>query len=211
MIEAIEFFVTGAILGLVAGITPGPLLTLVITETLKYNRKEGIKIALAPLLSDLPIVILSLLILARMSSYDNILGVISFLGSGFLIYLAYETIKIKPTQLNTENAITHSFKKGILANILSPHVYLFWILVGAPITLKAFKINILASILFVFGFYIFITGSKISIAIISEKTKNVFSSKIYVTLIKILGILLVVFAIILIKDGFKFLGISLNL
>ena len=43
---------------------------------------------------------------------------------------------------------------------------------GAPITLKAFKINVLAATLFIWGFYIFITGSKISIAIISEKTKN---------------------------------------
>ena len=207
MIEAIEFFVIGATLGLVAGITPGPLLTLVITETMKYNRREGMKIALAPVLSDLPIVTLSLLILAKMSSYDNILSAISFLGSGFLIYMAYETIKIKSTQLNIESAETHSFKKGILANILSPHVYLFWILVGAPITLKAFKINIISSILFILGFYIFITGSKMFIAVISEKTKNVFSSKIYISIIKILGIMLVVFAIILIKDGLKFLGI----
>ncbi len=111
-----SFFITGATLGLVAGITPGPLLTLVITETMKYNRKEGMKIALAPVLSDLPIVTLSLLILAKMSSYDNILGIISFLGSGFLIYMAYETIKIKSTQLNIESTETHSFKKGILAN-----------------------------------------------------------------------------------------------
>ena len=209
MIKEIEFFITGATLGLVAGITPGPLLTLVITETLKYNRKEGMKIALAPLLSDLPIVTLSLLILAKMSNYDNILGIISFLGSGFLIYMSYETIKIKikPSQLNVESTKTHSFRKGILANILSPHVYLFWILVGAPITLKAFKINILSSALFILGFYIFITSSKMFIAVISEKTKNVFSSNIYITTIKILGIILIVFAIILIKDGLTFLGV----
>jgi threonine/homoserine/homoserine lactone efflux protein len=142
-----------------------------------------------------------------MSSYDNILGVISFLGSGFLIYMAYETIKIKPSQLNVEKTKPHSFKKGILVNILSPHVYLFWILVGAPITLKAFRINTLSSILFIVGFYIFISGSKISIAIVSEKTKNIFSNNIYLTLIKILGIILVVFAIVLIKDGLKFFGV----
>ncbi len=207
MIKEFEFFITGATLGLVAGITPGPLLTLVITQTLKYNRKEGMKIALAPLLSDLPIVVLSLLLLAKMSNYDNILGVISFLGSAFLIYMAYETIKIKPTHLSDESSKIHSFKKGILTNILSPHVYLFWILVGAPITLKAFQINVVSSILFIIGFYLFITSSKIFIAFISEKTKNVFNSKIYITIIKILGIVLIIFAIILIKDGLKFLGL----
>ncbi len=207
MIETVEFFLTGATLGLVAGITPGPLLTLVITETMKYNRKEGVKIALAPILSDLPIVALSLLILTKMSSYNNILGVISFLGSAFLVYMAYETIKTKSIQLNTESNKTHSFKKGIMANVLSPHVYLFWILVGAPITIKAFKVNVLASVLFVVGFYIFITGSKIAIAIISEKTKNIFNNNAFMILIKILGLLLVVFALVLFKDGLKFFGI----
>ncbi|MDA3779305.1 MAG: LysE family transporter [Bacteroidales bacterium] len=205
MFQEFEFFITGATLGLLAGITPGPLLTLVITQTLKYNRKEGMKIALSPFFSDLPIVILSLLILDKMSNYENILAVISFLGSGFLIYMAYETIKIKPTNLNFEKPTINSVKKGILTNILSPHVYMFWILVGAPITLKAYKINILSSILFILGFYIFITSSKISIAIISEKTKNVFSNKIYITIINILGLVLIIFAIILIKDGLEFL------
>ena len=207
MIDAIEFFITGATLGLVAGITPGPLLTLVITETTTYNRKEGTKIALAPLLSDLPIVTLSILILSKMSSYNSILGVISFLGSAFLIYMAYETIKTKPTQLNSDSTTSHSYKKGFLANILSPHPYLFWILVGAPITLKAFKINILASIMFVLGFYIFIIGSKIAIAIISEKTKNIFNNSSYLILIKVLAIFLIVFAIILIKDGLEFFAL----
>lgn len=207
MIETVEFFLTGATLGLVAGITPGPLLTLVITETMKYNKKEGIKIALAPILSDLPIVALSLLILTKMSSYNNILGVISFLGSAFLIFMAYETLNAKPIQLDTNSNVTHSFKKGVMANVLSPHVYLFWILVGAPITIKAFKINILASVLFVLGFYIFITGSKIAIAVISEKTKNIFSNNTFVMLIRILGMLLIVFAIVLFKDGLKFFEI----
>ena len=207
MIDVIEFFLTGATLGLVAGITPGPLLTLVITETMKYNRKEGSKIALAPLLSDLPIVLLSLYVLTKMSSYDIILGVISFLGSAFLIYMAYETIKTKATQLNADSTSTHSFRKGFLANILSPHPYLFWILVGAPITLKAFKTNLLSAILFVLGFYIFIIGSKIAIAVISEKTKNIFSNSTYITIIKILGVILVVFAVVLVKDGLEFFGI----
>ena len=207
MIETIEYFIIGATLGLVAGITPGPLLTLVITETMKYNRKEGIKIALAPLLSDLPIVILSLFILTKMSNYDNILGVISILGAIFLLYMAYDTIKIKPSELASSRSIKHSFRKGVITNILSPHVYVFWILVGAPITLKAYKIDLISAILFVLGFYLFLTSSKIAVAVISEKTKSIFSNNMYLKLIKILGIILIVFAIILFKDGLQFFGV----
>ena len=45
----------GILLGLSAGFAPGPLLTLVIAQTLKHNVREGIKVALAPLISDFPI------------------------------------------------------------------------------------------------------------------------------------------------------------
>ena len=38
---------SGLILGLPAGLVPGPLLALVITQSLKHNMKEGIKVALA--------------------------------------------------------------------------------------------------------------------------------------------------------------------
>ena len=51
---------TGVIFGLSAGFAPGPLLTLVITQTLKHNIKEGVKVALAPLLTDLPIILAAL-------------------------------------------------------------------------------------------------------------------------------------------------------
>ena len=50
--ETMDFIVMGAIFGFAAGISPGPLLTLVITETIKHNKTEGIKVALAPLITD---------------------------------------------------------------------------------------------------------------------------------------------------------------
>ena len=55
--SSIAFLTMGAFLGLTAGLSPGPLLTLVITETLKHSRAAGIKIAVAPLITDVPIII----------------------------------------------------------------------------------------------------------------------------------------------------------
>jgi threonine/homoserine/homoserine lactone efflux protein len=45
---------SGAALGLSAGVTPGPLLALVIAQTLTHGPREGGKVALAPLLTDAP-------------------------------------------------------------------------------------------------------------------------------------------------------------
>ncbi len=57
MISGEALIVTAAFLGLSGGLTPGPLLTLVVSETLKYGTQAGIKVSLAPLLTDTPIIL----------------------------------------------------------------------------------------------------------------------------------------------------------
>ncbi len=203
----LEFLIAGITLGFVCGISPGPLLVLVITETIKHNRKEGIKIALVPLISDLPIVLFSVFVVYKLSNFDILLGIISFLGAAFLLFLAWENIRVKSIEVNLNNEKIKTIKKGVIANFLSPHPYLFWMLVGAPISIKAFNLSFIAAALFIVGFYVFIVGTKIGVAILSEKSKNILSSKSYIVIVKALGVILLLFAVILIKDGFKFLNV----
>lgn len=205
--ESITFLLSGIVFGLVAGLSPGPLLTLVISETLKHSKKEGVKIAIAPLLTDLPIVLLTIFVLAKLSSFNTILGTISILGALFLGYLAYESITIKGISLNLKKVKAKSLRKGVVANFLSPHPYMFWFAVGAPTVLKAYAVNISSIIVFLLGFYLCLIGSKIIVALIVEKSKSFLKSNVYVYTIRILGIILMVFAIIFIKDGLKLFGI----
>ena len=55
-----QFIITGIILGLSSGITPGPLLALVLSESLQHGAKAGMKVALAPVSCRIPIVALTL-------------------------------------------------------------------------------------------------------------------------------------------------------
>ena len=59
MTASLAFLLTGALLGLSGGLAPGPLLTLVANETLRHGARAGIGVALAPLLTDLPIVLIT--------------------------------------------------------------------------------------------------------------------------------------------------------
>lgn len=190
---------------MVAGISPGPILALVIRESLQNGRKAGMKVATVPLFSDLPIVLLTLFILTRISDYNNILGIISFLGAGFILLLAYESIRVKPIQGEIKAPKFTTFWKGVFANLLSPHPYLFWLLVGSPMAIKAWNNNHLAAILFVASFYICIVGAKLIIAWISDKSKNILGTKGYLWVIRILGVILFVLAVILIIDGIELL------
>jgi threonine/homoserine/homoserine lactone efflux protein len=204
--EILQYLLTGATLGLVAGISPGPILALVIRESLQNGRKAGMKVATVPLFSDLPIVLLTLVILTRVAKYDTILGIISFLGAGFILLLAYESISVKPIQSELKTPKFTTFWKGVFANLLSPHPYLFWLLVGSPMVIKAWAINPWAGIIFVASFYVCIVGAKLIIAWISDKSKNILGSKGYIWVIRILGVILIVLAVYLIKDGIGFFG-----
>ena len=206
MTKSISFLISGIIFGLVAGISPGPLLALVISETLKHGKKEGILIAVAPLVTDLPIVFVSVLILAKLSHSHFILGVISIAGALFIGYLAYESITIKSSALNIKTINPKSLRKGIITNFLSPHPYLFWIAVGAPMALKAYRTNLLSAIFFIGGFYFLLVGSKITTALLIDKSRDILKSRVYLYTIKALGFILLGIAVLFAMDGLKLMG-----
>ena len=89
------FLSFGAVLGISSGLSPGPLLALVISETLRHGVKAGVKVALAPIITDLPIIILTLLVLSKLSGFPEILGAISLAGGIFICTLGFGCIRAK--------------------------------------------------------------------------------------------------------------------
>ena len=97
----LEFLTMGLVLGLSAGLAPGPMLTLVISETLRHNLGAGIRIALAPLFSDLPIIVLAIWILSQLSQFEFILGCLSLLGGAVVFYMGVESLRSRIDDLET--------------------------------------------------------------------------------------------------------------
>ena len=207
MSESLPFLISGILFGLSAGILPGPLLTLVISETVKHNKKEGILVASAPVLTDLPIILLSVFVLAKLSNFHLVLGILSIAGALFIGYLAYESITIKGVELNLENIKAQSLRKGVITNFLSPYPYLFWISIGAPSILKAYKISLLSVIFFILGFYLLLVGSKVIVALIVDRSKSFLKSSAYIYIIRTLGFILLIFAALYIRDALKIFGV----
>lgn len=204
----VYYLTIGIILGLSAGFTPGPLLTLVVSETLEHGIKAGIKVSIAPIITDLPIIIITIYVFSQLSNFNNILGVVSLVGGCFVLFLAYESLSSKTKETNFEEEIPKSLAKGILANVLSPYPYLFWFSVGAPIMTKAQDLNRLAPLAFILAFYVFLLGSKILLAILVGKSKSFLSSDVYIYIKRFLGLVLCVLAFGLFVDGLKLLGVS---
>ncbi len=204
----IEALLAGVLLGFSAGIAPGPLLALVIAETLRHDVRAGIKVALAPLITDLPIVVGALLLVSRLEDFDTALGVVSLLGGCFVAYLGVESIRTRGLDLDEEPAKPRSLTRGVITNLLSPHPYLFWLTVGAPVTIQAHGVGGgVWSGAFIVGFYLLLIGSKLALAIVSARSRTVLTGRAYLTTMRVLGVLLCGFALLLFKDGAEFLGL----
>lgn len=205
----IGFLTTGMILGLSSGIAPGPLLALVISESLRYGMKAGVKVALAPVLSDFPIVVLTLYFLARISAFHMILGMISILGGLVLLYMGYQGVRAKGLDLGLHDLRPASLKKGILVNVLNPHPYLFWVGIGGPATLKAWDQGALAAAAFIGSFYLCLVGSKVALAVVVGRYRSFLTGRFYIYTMRILGLMLMAFAVVLFRDGMRLMGMEI--
>ena len=205
--SSLGYLLSGALLGLSAGISPGPILILVITETLAGSVWNGVKVALAPLLTDAPIILVSVFILSKLSHFETVPGVVALAGGLFLLYLGYKTITAKaPT---TENADPRrgSLKRGVLTNYLNPSPYLFWVTVGTPLVLKGNETSSLNPALFIAGFFFCIVGSKIGVALLTGRFRGFLRSRAYEIAMKLLGGALVLFALLFLREGLRLLEV----
>lgn len=197
------YLISGIVFGLSAGLAPGPLLTLVLTETLRHGYKAGIRVAFAPIITDLPIIAMTLLVVNGLSSSDLALGLISVSGAFFVAYLGFETFTSPGITISSAGGETRSLLKGILTNTLSPHPYLFWMTVGAPMVIQAYSLGMTQASAFVAGFYFFLVGSKIVLSVLAGRARHLIIGRTYGHCMQGLGVLLWFFALMLAWDAMR--------
>lgn len=201
------YIIPGVIFGLSGGISPGPLLTLVISETLNHGIGAGIRVALAPLITDLPIVAVAVLVLSRLADVEPALGVVALAGAAFLAYLGVSSVRFRGSDLEQGEARPRSLSKGVVTNFVNPAPYIFWLTIGAPIVLAAWDRAAVTAMLFVFFFYLFLVGSKVVIAVAVGRTRRLLRSSGFVWLNRCLGLVLLVFSLMFLWNGLGYLGV----
>ena len=141
--------------GLAAAAQPGPFQTYLISQSLIKGWKRTLRAALAPLLSDGPIIILCLLVLSQVPPWLQRFLYIA--GGLFLLYLAYGTYKtwrnFDPSLPSVETGTQQSILKAALINALSPNPYIFWSLVTGPILVTGWRETPVYGLGFIAGFY----------------------------------------------------------
>ncbi len=149
------YIVQGIGYGFAAAAQPGPFQTYIITQSLAKGWRKAIPAALAPLVSDGPIIALCLLVLSQVPIWFQ--RSLQIAGGLFILYLAHGAYKawrafdinIPTSELGTGQSIW----KAALMNALSPGPYIYWSLVTGPILIRGWRETPIYGIGFLLGFY----------------------------------------------------------
>lgn len=202
-----ESFALGVALGLSSGLAPGPLLALVVSQTVRHGVGHGVRVALAPLVTDLPIVLGTTLLIGSLARYELVVGLISIAGAVVVASIARGIWgATAPTTSNVGDG-PNSWRQGIVVNLLSPHPYVFWLTVGAPTLVAAARGGIAPPLGFLAGFYACLVGSKVATAWAISRTGLRAGSRRYRLVMRLLAVVLAVFALVLLVEGLGRLGI----
>jgi threonine/homoserine/homoserine lactone efflux protein len=201
----IDVALAGAALGLSAGFSPGPLLSLVLSQTLTHGPREGVKVALAPLVTDTPIVLAAWLLLSRLSGSPAMLGLVALAGACLLAWYGYECFKAPPPDTDRPAEAPRSLARGVMANFTNPQPYLFWTTVGVPMLLDAAKSGPAVAILFLAVFYGAIVGAKVLAALLTGRFRRFCGSRAYRALMAGLGVSLLYYAVSFARQGYAML------
>ncbi|MCB2188697.1 MAG: LysE family transporter [Deltaproteobacteria bacterium] len=197
---------SGLLMGLAAGFSPGPLSVLVLANTLRHGVAEGSKVALAPLVTDPPIVAACLWLVSGVERFGAALGAVSLAGAGFVLHLAWDSATARPLDPEGAREAPHALRQGILANFLSPHPYLFWVTVGAPLCLWHARESWVGGGEFLGSFYLGLVGAKLSLAWATGRARSWLTGRPYVYVMRGLGLALAVLAFLLAREGLRLLG-----
>tara|TARA_A100001037_G_scaffold193287_1_gene172946 strand:- start:165 stop:815 length:651 start_codon:yes stop_codon:yes gene_type:complete len=162
------------LMGLGEGLKPGPLNTLVISETLQHNWKAGMKVSLSPLITDAPIITISAFLWSQATSLSGVESALYLAGAAFLTWLGIDGLRsASPDYSDIEKTdAEHSLRRGIITNLLNPNPWMFWTLAGAPFMVAAWNQSAWMPFAFVIPFLTVLIGVKILIAVTFDRSKQ---------------------------------------
>ena len=194
--ESFAYLQAGILLGMHAGFAPGPVSTLIVTESLLHGRRAGMKIAFVPLLTDLPVIALIVPLLYYLSfNAGPLIGAFSMVGAVVLCLLGYESLTVTQDRYKRGDAPRISLAKAIFANLFNPNMYIYWIGICGPLCATALHYSVGTMLLFLVGFYFSITSVKIGMALAVGSVRRSLNLRIIVWINRLLGVVMFVFAV----------------
>jgi len=204
-----EIFGAAAAFGLSGGLSPGPLLALVVSETLGRGRGAGLAVAAAPLVTDGPIIAAAVFLFGRIEDSGPALGIVSLAGGCLLATWGVAGLRARTPEIDDAPVGARrwgSLARGVAANVLNPSPYLFWLTIGAPLLIRAADFGWGVAAIFLGVFYLGLVGSKAAIAVLVARSRSILGGRGYLWANRVLSAVLLAYAAIFVREGILYLS-----
>lgn len=145
-LEVATYSFAGLGLGLATAVIPGPIVILLIVETLKYGWRAGAAVAAGPVIVDALVMLPLALVLQGFLTTRPLQIVFGLAGMIYLLYVGASMVMTarRSGDLETVEEVeaispAASFKRAIVTQMLSPMAYAFWATAGAIMVRKAYE------------------------------------------------------------------------
>ncbi|MBL8118123.1 MAG: LysE family transporter [Anaerolineae bacterium] len=203
-----ELVSQGVSIAFAAGSIPGPFTTFLITKTLSQGWRKTIVAIFAPLISDIPIIFLSVVVLRQFP--PEIIRFIQFAGGVFLLWLAYgiwKQFRAGGTFQTNDPNPRKTLSQALVMNWLSPGPYIFWATINGPLLVQGLNQSVWAGAAFLAAFYGTFLGILGAYVIIFDRLGRI-DARITRAIFMVTLVIMVVFALRLIGEATGILGAS---
>lgn len=144
-----------------AGLQPGPLQAFFLAKVAENGWRRTLPAAFAPLISDGPIAVVSILLLNILS--ETFRNLLQLAGGFLLLYFAWVAFKNwredQVVEIGDPESPPKTIFQAALINLLNPNPYLGWSLVMGPAVLAAWDISPGTAVTLLLAFYITMIGT----------------------------------------------------
>ena len=197
-----EYVLSAFVFGLTAGFKPGPLGIVVIQQTLTHGLKYGIRASLAPIITDGPIIFAALAILTQFKDIELFVGILSFIGGSYLLWLSLKILKLKEINVSKSLGTPTSLATAIKVNLLSPNPYVFWFTVGGTYLVRGNQAESVTFVVVAIGTLVL---AKMVVAWVASNFRELLDSQAYLWVMRVLGGLLSIFGLLMLNQSYSVL------
>jgi threonine/homoserine/homoserine lactone efflux protein len=170
LLDAIfALFTRGAALGFSAAASPGPFQAYLLSRAARSGIGGALPLALAPLLSDGPVVAVVLLALSTAPAW--LLRGLGIGGGAFLLWMAWGAARSlrEPVAAATTSreGTGGSLLRAAVVNAAGPGPWVFWSTVCGPILVEAWRAAPSSGLAFLAGFYAMLVGGNAAVVVVS--------------------------------------------
>ncbi len=195
----------GAGFGFFGAVSPGPLQTIIVSETLANGAKSAWRAAFAPVCTDPFALALALFVVSNVS--DGALACVAFAGAALLFRIAWAEFRATEADFDFSRKPRRPFYSIVALNFLNPNLWIYSFTVNALNVAnfqRDFGWGVAAA--YLATFFVTITVCNLAIVGLVAALKSLFTARWLVYVNRALSVFLVFVALKFVGQGVAALG-----